>query len=186
LKKVVILHGYNGIPLVFKWLKEQLEEKGYNVLMPTFPIKDGCRYNSWSNILDEYKDFVDEDTIVVAHSIGNAFTFKYFSKNNIKFNLYIGLAGFCDTFILEGRDDLNQAVKDFNVSQNDIEKFKQLAKIKYSIYSNKDHIVPFNVLENCPKRIKSIPVFIKDIGHMGEKSGLKELPEIIEIINKYQ
>lgn len=185
MKKVVILHGYNGIPLVFEWLKEKLEEKNYNVLMPTFPKQEGCRYDAWSNILDEHKDFFNNETIVVAHSIGNAFTFKYLSKNNIKIKLYIGLAGFCDAFSHADREDLNEAVESFSVSQNEIEKFKTITRYRYSIYSDNDHIVPFKILEECPKKIGSNSILIKNIGHMGKKSGLKELPEIINIIDKY-
>ena len=60
---------------------------------------------------------------------------------------------------------------------------KNLVNSKYSIYSNNDHIVPFEILDKFPKTINSKPLLIENIGHMGSKSGLEELPQVVEIIN---
>ena len=182
MKKVVILHGYNGFPLVLEWLRDELNKIDYNVLMPKFPKAELCRYGSWKSVLDQYIDFFDEDTIVVAHSMGNSFIIKYLHEKNIKIKLYIGLAGFCDVFSVEGKDVLNEALADFPVSNDDIEYFKKNTIYRYSIYSDNDHIVPFEILENCYKKLDSNPLFIKNIGHMGKKSGLEKLPQIIDII----
>ena len=59
---------------------------------------------------------------------------------------------------------------------------KQINK-KYSIYSDNDHIVPFNILEKYCKDINSKPILINNIGHMGNKSGLETLPEVIDLID---
>lgn len=185
MKKVAILHGYNGFPLVLEWLREELKKMDYNVVMPMFPKAELCRYKYWKSVLDEYIKFFDEDTIVVAHSIGNPFIFKYLNEKNIKIKLYIGLAGFCDVFSVDGKDVLNEALADFPVSDDDINNFKKSVKYRYSIYSDNDHVVPFYLLENCYKKLDSNQILIKNIGHMGKKSGLEKLPEIISIISKY-
>lgn len=62
--------------------------------------------------------------------------------------------------------------------------FKNRCTKRYSIYSNNDHIVPFNILQEYPKDIDAIPILIENIGHMGKKSGLEEIPRVIEIIKE--
>jgi len=37
-------------------------------------------------------------------------------------------------------------------------------------------------LENFPKLINAKPLLIPNIGHMGKKSGLETLPEVLDII----
>ena len=42
----------------------------------------------------------------------------------------------------------------------------------------------FNILENFISKIDSTPVFIKGVGHMGNRDNISRLPQIEEIINK--
>ena len=182
MQNVVMIHGYNGIPKIYYWLKQELETRGYLVIIPEFPAQEGVVYDKWIKILDEYKPEFNSETIVIAHSIGNEFIIKYLVENNIDIGLYISLAGFCECFEWIDRPDLNRAVKEFLVSKEEIEEFKKLAKEKYSIYSDNDHIVPFEVLENYPQMIDSESILIRGIGHMGKKSGLETIPEVLEII----
>ena len=182
MKKVILIHGYNGVPKIYEWLKGELEKIDYTVIIPKFPPQVGVIYKNWKMILDEYKNYIDRDTIIVAHSIGNEFIIKYLVENNLDIKLYISLAGFAEVFENEGKDDLNRAVKEFLITEQEINKFKELVDKKYSIYSDNDHIVPLKVLEKYPKMIDAKSMLIKGIGHMGKKSGLENIPEVIEII----
>ena len=183
MKNVIMIHGYNGIPKIYEWLKEQLEQKGYQIFIPKFGIQEDVIYDNWSIIFDDYKNYINEETIIIAHSIGNEFIIKYLAKNNIKIKMYIGLAGFANSFEIEEREDLNRAIKDFLVNKNEIDIFKKLVGRKYSIYSDNDHIVPFEVLKEYPKIIEAESRLINGIGHMGKKSGLETIPEVLEIID---
>ena len=184
MKKVILVHGYNGIPPIYNWLEKELTSKGYKVIIPEFPTQEGVMYSKWKKIMDSYKQEINPNTIFITHSIGNEFLIKYLYENNININLCIGLAGFAREFKCENRDDLNRTLKEFLVSNEEKEKFKELVQIKYSIYSDNDHIVPFNILEEYAKDVNAIPIFIKGIGHMGNKSGLDSIPEVLEIIER--
>lgn len=184
MKNVIMVHGYNGIPKVYEWLKEELIQKGYLVIVPKFPTQEGVIYNMWRKIFDNYKNDINEQTIIIAHSIGNEFMIKYLADNNININMYISLAGFADSFENEGKEDLNRAVKEFLVTKKEVEKFKKLVYKKYSIYSDNDHLVPLEVLEEYPKILEAKSILIKGIGHMGKKSGLEKLPKVLEIIDE--
>lgn len=186
MKNVMIIHGYNGIPKVHKWLKQELELRGYKVIMPEFPPREGVIYDKWSKLLDIYKDNFNQETIVVAHSIGNEFIVKYLTKNNIKIKGYVSLAGFGEYFEWEGKEDLARATKEFLVNEEEIFKFINSTIYRYSIYSDDDHIVPFNILETYPKLIEAKPVLIRGIGHMGSKSGIERISELLEIVENIE
>lgn len=183
-RNVFLIHGYNGIPKIYVWLESELKKMGYNVIIPEFGTREGVIYEQWKKTFNDYKKYISEESIIVAHSIGNEFIIKYFNQNNLKAKLYISLAGFSKYFEWENKEDLNRACKEFLVSKDELENFKNRCNKKYSIYSNDDHIVPFDLLQDYPKDINAIPILIENIGHMGKKSGLEEIPKVIEIIKE--
>lgn len=185
MKNAFIIHGFNG-DTTYTFgpsLKLFLESKGYNVLMPNFPIRSDASYIKWSLILDNFKNYFNDETIVIAHSIGNPFIIKYIYENNLKINTYISVAGFCDLFTVPDREDLNNAFKDFQVNNAQIEYLKNTIPNKFSLYSDNDHVIPFKVLQSFIFKIKSSPVFIKGVGHMGNRDNITNLPQIEDIIN---
>ena len=40
IRKVLLVHGYNGVPEIFKNFKSQLEATGCEVAMPDFPVRE--------------------------------------------------------------------------------------------------------------------------------------------------
>lgn len=184
MKKVLLLHGYNGIPQIFHWLKQELENMEYTVIMPNLPPREGVRYDVWKEEFENIKDDLKGEVIVVAHSIGNAFIIKYLKESNLDIKLYIGLAGFSDIYTTEGRKDLDEAVKSILPSQEEIDNFKNKVKMRYCIYSNNDHIVPLEILKKHADNVNGIHCMIPNIGHMGRKSNLQTIPKVIEIIKE--
>lgn len=75
MENVFIFHGVGGSPNEnwFPWLKEELEERGYNVVVPQFPTPEGQTLENWLKVLDEYRDYLNEDTILIGHSLGVPF-----------------------------------------------------------------------------------------------------------------
>ncbi len=110
-KKILLIHGYNGIPQIFYWIKQELEKVGYEVILPNLPPREGLRYNIWKEEFNKIKEDLKGEIIVVAHSAGNPFIIKYINENNIDIKLYIGLAGFSNIYKIDGREDLYEAVK---------------------------------------------------------------------------
>ena len=184
IKNVLLIHGFNGIPKIFYYFQKELEIQGYNVIIPNFHVREELNISAYFKVFDIYKDIINEDLIVIAHSIGNPMIIKYICKNNLKIGLYISLAGFAEPFYVEDKDVLNQVVKPLSINDEERSKIANLINEKYSVYSDNDHIVPFKILKEYSSIINSQPVFISGIGHMGNKIGLEELPEVIQIIQK--
>ena len=182
MKNILLIHGFNGIPKVFDYFEENLKQLGYNVIIPNFPVREGITISGYFELFDKYKDIFNDDLIVVAHSIGNPMLVKYISKNQFKVGKYISLAGFSKDFFNEGKDVLNEKVKLTILTDKEKEDAIKLINERYSIYSDNDHIVPFDLLKSYCVDIESKPILIKNIGHMGKKSGLEKLPEVVDLI----
>ena len=185
MKTAFIIHGFNGdtIHSFGPSLKQFLEAKGYKVIMPQFPIRTEASFTKWSNVLDEYKEYFDKDTIVVAHSIGNPFFIQYLYNNKLKAHLYVSVSGFCDLFTVDGREDLNNAFINFAINDTHIEYLKKSIPNRFSLYGGKDHVIPLEILKNFTNKIKSTPIYIENVGHMGNRDNVTNLPQIEDIIN---
>lgn len=158
----------------------------YNRLLKCFVIIDlkiGKITHQDIGQMQMYVNYYDRDVKNAdENKTGNEFIIKYFNENNLSAKLYISLAGFSEYFEWKDKEDLNRACKEFLVNKKELESFRNRCSKKYSIYSNNDHIVPFEILQEYPKSINATPILIENIGHMGKKSGLEEIPKVIELI----
>ena len=145
-------------------------------------VRENINVEGYFEVFEKYRKCFSENLIVIAHSIGNPMFIKYISKNKFKIGKYISLAGFSKAFYNEGKNVLNEKVKLTILTDDEKNDAKELIEEKYSIYSDSDHLVPFELLEQYCKDINSMPMPMKDIGHMGKKSGLEKLPKVIELI----
>ena len=182
MKNVILIHGFNGAPKIYEWLKAELEIRNIKVILPNFPAGEATTYENWAKVLDAYRTNLTTDSIIVCHSIGNEFIIKYLANNDLPIDTYIGLAGFAEIFFNDGKDTLNTVVKEFLVTPAEKQKFISLSKKRYAIYSDNDHIVPLAVLKAYPKEISAKDILIPNIGHMGHKSGLEKFPELLNLI----
>ena len=180
---IFLVHGYNGIPKIYNYFKEAFEKNDYRVVMPSFPTQTDITIDSYFAVFDQYKASLNDNTIIIAHSIGNIMSLKYLYENNITVRGYVSLAGFGEPFINEGRDDLNNVIAPLRLTDEELAKVPELIGKAYSIYSDDDHIVPFDILKKYPTIIDAKDCFIPGIGHMGKKSGLEELPEVVDIVS---
>lgn len=182
MKNVLLIHGFNGKPKIFEYFQKELENQGYNIIIPSFPTREEITVEGYYKILDNYKNIFDTNLTVIAHSIGNPMFIKYLSNNKHSIDKYISLAGFSKDFYNEGKDILNEKVKLTVLDEDELKDTIRLTNKRFSIFSKDDHVVPYDILESFSKEIKSVPISIDGIGHMGNKSGLEQLPEVIDIV----
>ena len=179
-----IIHGYNGDTkeTFGAYLENEAAKLNIETYLPSFPIKESATYEGWSKVMDTYllKGMINENSIIVAHSLGTHFIPRYLADNNVKIYLYISMAGFLQDCSV--RKDLESVVKDFKPNEDQMDKAIKLMSNRYAIYSDNDHLNPKEELERYAERFKAEKVFIPNMGHMGRKSGVKEIPQIIDII----
>lgn len=180
---VFVIHSYNGdtqysfAPSIEKLCKEN----NIDYYFPKFPIRNEATYESWENILDKYKEkgILNNNSIVISHSLGTQFIPKYLARNNVQINTYISVAGFVN---YKGREDLESIIEKFLPTDDEFNKCKTLVDNIHSIYSDNDEINVIKNLEDYADKLSANKILIKGAGHFNPKSNIKEIKEINNII----
>lgn len=183
MNNVIIIHSYNGdtensfAPSIKLFCKEN----GIKYYFPKFPTRSIATYESWEKILNEYKDkgIINENSIIIAHSLGTHFVPKYLARNNVKVNIYISVAGFLN---YSGRRDLENIIKKFLPTGIEFEKCKNMVRKIYAIYSDNDEVSPLRNLEDYANMLSAKKILIKGAGHFNPKSNIIKIEEINNII----
>lgn len=115
---VIIVHGTGGNPKGnwFPWLKTKLEKEGCKVYVPKFPTPENQSLDSWLKEFKEYEKYLDEDSILIGHSLGPAFILSILESIKIQINSAFFIAGFTGLLNNEEFDTLNETfvVKKFD------------------------------------------------------------------------
>ena len=72
LGKVIIVHGWDGDISKgwYPWLKQELESKGFDVLIRQMPHYDAPAVDEWVYALKDISGRIDEKTYFIGHSVG--------------------------------------------------------------------------------------------------------------------
>lgn len=175
----IILHGSFGSKdgNWFPWLKNNLENKNLNVIVPQMPVGVGNQnYDNWCSEFNKLK--IDENTIIIAHSIAPVFVCKYLINNKIKVKKLIFVCGFNNYLGID---------KDFD-AVNESMFLDNLCDIKnycdniICFYSDNDPYVKFEVEKDFADMVSNKQIIIKNGGHINAESGYLKFEEILEVI----
>ncbi len=184
---IFILHSLNGDTLRM-WgsdVKEVFCEKEIDVIMPEFPIRAESKYEKFEEILRFYLDnkTLNNNSIVIAHSIGNAYFIRFCKENNFKPKAYIAVApGAVYDYPTNCTDYIVEVKKQAFVKEDSLEYVKNLECKKYCLYSdeddnNKEKFIRFINGINCKD------VYLKYYNHFDGYHNIYKIPELNEIIN---
>ncbi len=149
----------------------------YEVLMPRMPNGANAKYVEWEIWFNRIAEVLNNDLILIGHSLGGIFLAKYFSKNifpkTVKAVILLA-APYDDTDDVERGESL----ADFLLPAS-LEKFsKQVNKI-YLIHSKDDPVVQFTQLAKYQQSLpKAEAVIFENREHFNQET----FPEIIKII----
>lgn len=151
-----IIHGSFGSPFCnwFSWLHEFIEDEGKQVYVPDFPIGvEYQNYQNWSKLLKYYVDLglINQNTIIVAHSIAPVFVSKFLVENKLNVKKLIFVCGFNNYFGINEEYDIVNKTMYFN----NLEEVKQYAKEIICFYSNNDPYVKFEVEKEFADKIRN-------------------------------
>ena len=180
MKKYFIVHGSYGTANehYIPWLKTELENRGDKVIALNFPIgKDVQTYDSWSMVLDKYKNEIDEETIFIGRSIGPIFIIKYLIENNLKIKSLYSISGFNCFINIPDYDYVNKTF--FLDEIKDVDKL--IAK-RVCFISKNDPYVPYYLLDMFTHNLKAEVVLKENAGHFNEDSGYSKFVELLDIL----
>ena len=175
---VFIFHGTEGFPEEnwFPWLKQELEKENCTVFVPQFPSPPvvPAKIAEWFDVLEEYKKHINEDTILIGHSLGGIFTLRILEKlsHPVRAAFFIGAPIGVQPIANYERD------RRFSGFVFDWATMKKNAR-HFSVYHSDDD--PYVCLKNGKELAAHLGIllsFVPHAGHFNTKSGYTAFEEL--------
>lgn len=188
MKKVLIVHGLGGLKeQYFPHLAKVCESLGLDVIMPNFgSYRENTNYKIWKTKFDnEILQRIDNETIVVANSLGTQFIVKILAEKKIDVGAYISVAGAGEILNLKPTApervlNAKNVSETFSPSKKEFEIFKNLNFPKFSFYSNNDRFFEKENLELYTELIDSKKLFLPNRNHFDKNDATDEFYLIFE------
>ncbi len=169
MKRVIIIHRWDGTPTNdwYPWLKKECERKGFEVTIPEMPNTSEPKIAEWVTHLNKIIGNVDNETILIGHSIGCQTIMRYLETlpEQTKVGKVVFVAGW---FKLDNLEDesVTQIAQPWLQTSIDFDKVKKKIDGLTVFLSDND---PYNFLQDNAKIFKeklSAKVIIeKNKGH---------------------
>lgn len=151
----------------------------FDVFNPNMPAKDNAKYEHWKIIFEKIVDKLDNDLILVGHSLGGIFLAKYLSENNLGkkvIQLHLVAAPF-------DNDELGESLGDFKINKDLLYKIEAQSDNTFIYHSSDDPIVPFSHSQKYLSHINNSKMCeLHDRMHIWQEN----FPELVENITKFQ
>jgi len=192
MKKAIIVHGWGFTPEDnwYPWLKEKLNEWGFDVVVPEMPESIVPRINAWVEYLNNLLENSLEGIILIGHSIGCQAIIRYLAQTNKKFEKVILVAGWFQLDRKVINDEIGkygpivgEVVDEWEKTPIYFKKAKNnCSDISVLLSSNE----PYNcVIENkkvYEEKLGAHVTILENRGHFTTDDGITEIPEILELI----
>jgi predicted alpha/beta hydrolase family esterase len=178
MQNIFIFHGVGGSPEEnwFPWLKKELSERGYNVIVPQFPTPEGQTLENWLKVLDKYHEFINEDAILVGHSLGVPFALNVIECNKIKAAYLV--AGFYG----KAGNDFDPGMASFAQREFNWQKIRENCKKFHVYHSNNDPYIKLEKAQQLAKKLQIEVTLIPDSGHINRSSGYLKFKRLLDDI----
>jgi hypothetical protein len=185
MKKAIIVHCWEGYPN-YCWYpkaKKDLEEEGFEVLVPEMPDTENPKLSAWLPKLRELIGTPSRDLYLVGHSLGCITILRYLEslKEGEKIGGAVLVAGFTSKLDFEEIASFFETPINFEEIKSHCDKF-------VAIHSDNDPYVDLKYGEEFKQKLNAEVVIKHDMGHFsgtieGEKSCL-DLPEVVDSVLK--
>ncbi|MCK9351715.1 MAG: alpha/beta hydrolase [Candidatus Paceibacterota bacterium] len=156
--------------------KDSLQEKlggAFDVLQPRMPNASNAQYEEWKLWFEKAAVLLDDDIILVGHSLGGIFLAKYLSENDFPKKIKA-------TFLISApfSNGEDEPLGSFVLSKPLKKMEKQGGKI-FLYHSKDDKVVPFTEVKKYIDQLAGATThFFEDRGHFN----LESFPELIQEI----
>ena len=185
---IFVLHSLNGDTLKM-WgpdIKETFEKQGIDVFMPEFPIREESSYEKFDTLLQPYLESkqLGSNTIVIAHSIGNAYFIRFCKEHQYQPKAYIAVApGAVYEYPSSRKDYIVEVSKQAYLRAEHLNYMRSASCMKYCLYSDEDD----HNVEKFTRFLKDIDaegVYLKGYNHFDGYHRIYKIPELNELIRK--
>lgn len=186
MKKIILVHGWGGSPDLnwFPWLKKELEQKNFEVIVPAMPNTDEPKIEEWVPFLKEQVGNVDENTYFVGHSIGCQTIMRFLEQipEDKKIGGIIFVAPWFNLIpeIIEEEGD-TEIAKPWLKSLIDTEKVIAHTSRIIAIFSDNDPYVPQTDIKIFEEKLNAKVIVEHEKGHFDDK----KIPFILNAVLEF-
>lgn len=188
MKKAIILHGMPNREEYFNpknnsqsnshwlpWLQQQLLVNNILTQTPEMPAPYAPNYADWKKEFEQFQ--LDENTMLIGHSLGAGFLIKYLSENNLKINKLALVAPFINS--AKAFKEM-EFFEDFVIDQALLSRTSESALF---ISRDDDTFILQDYLE-LKEKLLGLEIFgFQDKGHFTfEDMGTQEFPELLKYL----
>lgn len=189
-KTILIIHGTGstGSSNWYSWLARELRTLGHEVIAPDLPHTHAPVLKEWLGALEQYRDKLDGNSIIVAHSLGGPAAMHLITRLGKKIDKLILVAPTSPNidwkqFAKNNPDNPVEHQQRFNEPAIEYTKANSLAhKIVY-FYSDNDFYLDKSVVEYNRKKLTGDFRLLQGRDHFSIKHGSAySFPEVLEEI----
>lgn len=189
-RNIFIIHGSYGKPNEnwYPWLKKELERLGNQVFVPQFPVakiqKPGShKLDKWLKKFEEYKKYVDKNTIIIAHSRGCTFAYHLLPALGIKIDSLFLVGALIDYD--QWRPDVYSEYDSFQASPYLWKRIRQLFNYA-EVYQSTNDVIPISEGQFVADWLKAKMILVKNAGHFNVATyeRFARFPLLLENIKK--
>lgn len=192
MQTVALFHGYSGNKpnTWLSWLNKQLIGHSISTIYPSFPFMGSSTIESWYKEFSKYVTQLKEPVSIVGHSGGTTFAFYVAQNTDIQIERMILVCPLSNIDGAEhnrpGSQDEASFVRNFVHQDFDFNTIKSKVKEFVFILSDNDHNVPYEETKKYFENIFPDAKFITltQYGHVNEKAGITQLPQVLEELLK--
>ena len=157
------------------WLRQKLGSD-YEVILPVMPNRTNAQFSEWKLWFEKFIPFLNDEVILVGHSLGGTFLAKYLSENQfpkqIKAVFLVGA--------VYDKDSEGCPVSNFSLPKK-LDLQTENTMIYHSI---DDPVVPFSALEQYKKTLPYAHTRIfNNRGHFNQEEFLELVEDILNLDN---
>jgi len=186
-KRAFIIHGWMGAPHDgwFPWLKDRLEDVGFDVLSLEMPDNEDPQIGPWIARLAGAVGVPDEQTYFIGHSVGGQTILRYLaSLDGRKVGGVVCVATWFPIMNLKEEADIATA-KPWTETPVDFAAVLRATGNITAIFSDNDPWVPLQAnREIFERELKAKIIVESNKGHLSGADGITELPSVLESLQK--
>lgn len=179
--RIYLIHGWGGSPNNdwLPWAKTELENRGYEVIVPNMPGTDTPVIEAWVNHLTELVGEIKSNDIFIGHSIGCQTILRYLEKSKGKANKVVLVAPWFTLSNLSDNEAWNIADPWIKTPIN-FDDIKSKANKFIAVFSDNDPWVPYQEnLQLFKEKLNPKIITLHNHGHITADEGFTELPELL-------
>ena len=173
-----IIHGTEGYPEEnwFPWLKNKLEQNGYQVIVPHFPSPPiiPAKLDEWLTVWGKNAHLIDRETMIIGHSLGGLFALHILEnlKNPIRAAAFVGTPIGLRPILNYDRD---AAFCGFDF---DWKKISHHSRRKIIFHSDNDPYVSLGNGKLLAEKLGTSLSFVSNAGHFNSAAGYDSFPQL--------